>query len=427
MHTSTEQKNVVILGGGFGGIRCALDLAERLPKDYQIILIDQKQYHLPHMFLYEVATIHLSRLDRFRFNEVKHAATIPYAEIFKGTRVRFLHGRVRDLFLKDKTVAVSIPFTGATSEEWHLGIVKFEFAVVALGSETNYFGIAGLKEGSYGLKDLGDSMNLRNALEELFSNKQKTDNINIVVGGGGFTGVELAGEMMGYLKKLCERYDHPWSRVRVSIVEAGKNLLPGAKGWFSSAALARLRTLEVNVLLDSPIEKYGDGQVRLAGGDIMPADLLVWTAGVRANPLMEHLSGASINKTCLVVNEHLQLTDHPEVFGIGDNVYCFDPAKQTPVPATARRAIDQGKIAALNIVRSIKDRDLAVYEPRQPMFIVPIGGKYAIADFHGTKIVGTPAWAFKMLVGLSYFVSILPFASGVSRWWRAMVMYSSND
>ena len=429
MQVNTEQKNIVILGGGFGGVRVALDLSWRIPSGYQIILIDQRGYHLMHWILYEIATVYLKHISRFDYEAVEGASAILFGDIFKGTNVKFLQGRVSDVFLPDKVLGIEFPDyrDPAKNEPALSGLIKYEYLVMALGSETNYFGIKGLREAAYGLKDLNDSLNVRDALEELFAGKGVDDNINIVVGGGGFTGVEFSGELVGYVKKLAEKYQLSPKRVHISVVEAGKCLLPGAKDWLIAAATKRLSRLGIHLVLESPIEKYEQGQIFLAGGRIMPADLLIWTAGVRANTLMDHLAGVDLTKTCLMVNDALQIPQHPEVFGIGDNVYCFNPAKGCPVPATAQRAVDQGRVVANNIARLIEGKSLVAYKPRDPAFIVPIGGKYALADIYGVQLEGVIAWWAKMLVGLKYLLSILPVSRAIRLWWAGLFIWVSND
>jgi NADH dehydrogenase len=429
MEVSREKNNpkrVLILGGGFGGVRAALDLDRRLPKEYSITLIDRKGYHLPQLQLYETATMHMLRQRRADYQYVEDVAGIAFSDIFRATRVQFLQANIKDVFLSDRSV--SIQFPGELPEGGvHTGLVHFEFLVVALGSETNYFGIAGLKDQSFGLKGLDDSLNIRNAIEELFARKEKGKSVNIVIGGGGFTGVELAGELPGYLKKLSKKYDLSYDDVRITIVEAGESILMGAAKWLIARAYARLRDLGVVVMLETPIESYSEGVVHIKNDGIVPADILIWTAGVRANSLLERILGAELTKTALVTDDTLALERYPHVYGIGDAIFSYDSKAKKPVPGTAQRAIDQGKLVAENIARVIEKKEGKKYEPEDPMYLVPIGGKYALGDLYGFRVEGSLAWYVRSLVFFGYLFSILPIYKAVSHTWRALVLYGRND
>ncbi|MES2953757.1 MAG: FAD-dependent oxidoreductase [Patescibacteria group bacterium] len=427
-HDLESRKLVLVLGGGFGGVRTALDLDRLLPPDYSIVLVDKRAYHLPHWQLYETATVYMLRENRQDFEEIEALVGIPYKDIFKGSRVQFVQASVREVFLSDRSVALSFPSVESEENSANLaGLLHFSHLVVALGAETNYFGIAGLSERSYGLKDLDDALNLRDSLTELFSRKKRGDAISVVVGGGGFTGVEFAGELPGFLQKCAVRFGLDYKDVELTIIEEGKSLLPGAKPWLVARARMRLSKLGINVTLGSRILRFEKGKVYCAGGDTITADLLIWTAGVRANSLLERIVGAELSKTSMLVDEHLRLALYPHVYGIGDNVFCFDPVQNCPVPRTAQRAVDQAKVAAYNIAASIEGTPLRSYTPRNPLFIVPIGGKYALADMRGLRLEGALAWCAKMGVGFLYLVSILPLTSAIRLSWKSIVLYTAND
>ncbi len=419
-----QTKNIVVIGGGFGGVRIALSLSGKLPPNYRIILIDKKDYHLPQWMLYEMATVKMESEKRKGYDEVNHVAKIPYSEIFQHyPDITFIQGEVEDVFLDNKIVSYKPEVSGFE----HRDFIKFEYAVLALGSETNFFNIKGMSERALGLKSFGDALNVRNSVVELFSRKKKTENVNIVIGGGGFSGVELATEMVNFIKRLSLGRGISPKRIRLSIVEAGPFVLFGSKSWLSRFAEKRIKNLGISLFLNSPIEKFEDGQISLGGGRVMPADLLIWTAGIRPNVLIEHLAGVPIVKGCLVVDEFLRIAGHPSVYGIGDNVYCFNKALQKPVPATSQRAVDQGRVVASNICRVIRGEQEKKYIPKNPAFIVPLGGKYAVADVYGVPLVGFLAWVLKMIVGLKYLVSILPWWKAFRLWLAGLAVYSRND
>ncbi len=173
-----KKVNILILGGGFGGLRVALDLAKMKVPNSEIVLVDQSAEHRPHPMLYEVATALLPNNTRVEYRHLRRAVAIPFRQILYRTGVRFMQARVATLALQEKKVTLE------GGEQ-----LPFDYLVIALGSETNYFNLASLRGCAYPMKNLDDAINLRNAIEELFSKKKPHDHISLVIGGGGFVGM----------------------------------------------------------------------------------------------------------------------------------------------------------------------------------------------------------------------------------------------
>jgi NADH dehydrogenase len=403
---------IVILGGGYAGIRCGLSLARQLPKDYQIILVNKGAFHVPQSMLYEFAT---TAMEEDSFPLLKETACFSLKQIFKDTSVQLMEKEVSDVFLKDQLVA----FSDMTN-------VRFDYCVFALGSETNYFDIPGLREYAFGLKDFNEAMNIRGRIAELFSSHKGNKTISIVIGGGGFTGVELAGELAHFIKKLCTEYAIAASACSVTVLEASGTVLPGANPRVQKKAKSHLESLGVSVIVNHAVERYDGKEITMKNGETVTSDMLIWTAGVRGNSLLERTK-APLQKSCLPVNEYLQISGLPNVFGAGDSTMCIDPKTERPVPLTAQAALDQGKAVAENIIRSIEKKQLIPFQARRPFFVVPIGGKYAIADLHAFVLEGFIAWVLKMLVWLKYLVSILPIGYGLKIWIKGLRIFIAND
>lgn len=415
------KKNIVILGAGFGGLKCALGLAKKVPNQYQVILIDKNKYQNYHAMLYEIATANLDRLRRFDFEKLKETAAFPFKEIFTlrqaQGKIKFQQDTVQEIDLKNNLVILRPD-----------KILPFEHLVFALGSETNYFNIPRASEKSFSLKNIQDAMNIRNALDEFFYTKKQKEKIQIVIAGGGFAGCELASELSYFVKKLSLIHNFPLERVTITIVEASKRILPGAREEILNLALERLKSLKIRLLLEQPIQEISEKEVITQKGEKIEFDQLIWTAGVQANSLLKMIGGLPLAKnSCLVVNSHLQIGSFQNIFGVGDNIYCFDPKTQKPVIATAQAALDQAKVVSKNILQSIQKKPLITYRPHQPFFVIPLGGKYALVDLKILILKSWPAWLFKHLVNLKYFLSILPIQKALTLWISGLTIFQKND
>lgn len=417
------KNKILILGAGFGGIRVALDLTRYIQEiDGEIILINKNNYQDFYIDLYEIATAFIKEQSKKRqikldFSNLKMAGAIPLKEIFKNKKVKIIVSEVRDVSIKDKLVYLS---SGQK--------IKFDFLVLALGSQTNYFNIPNLENKSLGLKSVNDAINIRNAIDELFYRKNKDEEIRIVIGGGGFTGCELAGELVCYLKKLSRLHNHNQDRVVLAIVEACPELLSGAGLAIRKAAKKRLEKLGIKFFFNSKIVNVLEKELVLADNSKIPFDLLLWTAGIKPNDII--LKSSEINKAknnCAVVNKFLQVESYKNIFAIGDNAYCFDEKNQCPVSATAQAAIAQGKIVAKNIRNLILNKELIEYKPRLPKFLIPLGGKYALADFRLFILKGFLPWLLKRIVVLKYYLSILSVYKAIKFWLKGFKIYLKND
>jgi len=290
---------VVILGAGFAGVRTALDLAKQ--KILDITLVNKTPYHQYHADLYEVAATSIPEpqkklIPKISFENLRGSVTIPLDDIFSKTNVGVIVGEAVSINLKEQKVGLK-----------NRKLLRYDVLVLALGSETNYFGIPNLEKFSLPLKDVDDALNIRNEIDEIFAHKKEKDKIHIIIGGGGFTGCELAGELVGYLKNLSKIHTHKQHDIKLSIVEACPVLINGSVPSVQSIAEKRLKKLGVHLYLNSKITHVSKKIVYAAPHLALPYDLLIWTAGVRSNSLVDKLVGVHTEKTCLIVDKTLRL------------------------------------------------------------------------------------------------------------------------
>ncbi len=433
MFLNSAKKTIVIAGAGFGGLRAALDLNAAfnknpaLRKDYNLYLIDQNDHHLFTPSLYEMAT---SLYDDARALELKQAITVPLEKIFKKTDpLRCYQARITALDVKTRELKLNDHIT-----------LSYNYLMLALGAEVNLYNIPGLKENARVIGNLTSAVKLRNAIEQNFcQHLAAKSTLNIIIGGAGVGGVELAGELGGYIRKLKKKYQ---ARLRVDIIliEGQKEILPGFHPVMIRWAKERLKKLGVKIIAGEFISEIKNSTVLTKSQKEFPFSVLVWSGGIKPNRLTVDLPFKKDAKGRLITNGRFcpTLTTGEEcthVFVIGDNCCLID---NPTLPQTAQIAIDQGRHAAKAILAGIhpvrdtisngvKHKPLPKYRPIPNRYVLPVGGKFALADLGFMRIRGLAAWLLKETIFLKYLFSILPLPSALAHWFRAVRLFIKND
>jgi NADH:ubiquinone reductase (H+-translocating) len=417
------KQNIVILGAGFAGVRAALDLAGYLPSEAKITLIDRNSFHSYTPAYYEVAAAFLPEkedLSREQFELLASTAAIPLKTIFeKYKNVELAIGEVADILPEKNQIEIK---SG--------GKYRYDWLIIALGSEQDYFGLSEIKKYVYTLKSLEGALNLRNGIDELFWRRAKHEKIKITVAGGGFLGSEIAAELAGYVKKLNRQHSRPKENCEISIIEGGQNVLGNASEWARKKAAGRLEKLGVKILTNSLISKVTEGKLVLRDGQNVSYDILIWAAGVRACAIAGQLAGQGQElkgKGCLSVDRYLRVIPYENIFAAGDIAYASDYEINAFMPMTAQVAILHGQYIAYTIKRMIRKRHPFPYWPHQNRFSIALGGKYALFDGKRFKFSGFFAWLLKHLTALKYFAGILPFYRAFFIWQRGFKIYKDND
>jgi len=413
---------VIILGGGYSGVRAALDLLKR--KNSKVILIDRNAYHaLPSQY-YEVGAYFRPedpQTLRKDFHELYHSASVSFDEIFN-------HSPLFDM-IQDEAESV-VP-------EDSLVVLKrgrrihYDYLVVALGSATNYFGIARLENNAIGFKSVEEALNVRDRIDELFFSTPKQKKITIVIGGGGVTGCEFSSEVVGYIHKLSRAHSRPIGAWSCILVEASCSVLSSFSPWAQKKAHARLRKLGVTVLTDSPIVDVWPNLIHIGKEKrALPFDLLVWTAGVKGACSGDIIKNVPLQaKNCLPVNEYLQVGEHKNIFAVGDIAASFDLYTKTPLAMTAQKAVHEGKYAARAINQLIGNPSavLRAYSPKRSSYVIPLGQKYAILETPYLRLSGFIPWFLKYIVLLKYVRTVVPLKRAVRFVVKEMRLFSQND
>lgn len=408
---NSEKSNIVILGGGFAGVRVALDLYSLLGsnENYEIILVDKRDYQTYYSALYEAAT---TAHELVKAKKVKSAVTIPFSEIFRRTKIKHFKGFIENVDLENGLITTDSR------------IINYSYLVFAMGSIADYYGILQLEKYGFTLKSLDDAIMIRNRISHIMSKK---DSAQFVVGGGGFAGAEFAGELYNLVKTEAARLKKDHKKYKLMIVEGGIGLLSGLSEKVSKIVTDRILSFGIETRFSTLITKAGKDHVVLNNKEKVDCDLLVWTGGVRSCRLPATGSLERDKKDRTNTTDYLNLKKYPNVFIAGDNLCFSDPETGKPVPQTAQEAIRQGKFVAKNIYRSISDKELIPYVPGPNRFVIPVSGKYAIFYTPNLIISGFFGWVIRKAADLKYFLSILPFAKALGYWFLETTLFNKND
>lgn len=414
MAPQTEKKHIVIIGAGFGGLRTALTLARRIPRDTEIVLIDRHHHHLYTPALYEVAAI---PHEYFNDRSLVSSILIPIREIVWGLPIRFLVDEVMGHDVADRSLTLRAN-----------GRLSYDYLVLALGSETNYFNIPGLQDASIALKTCNDAVLLRNKIEAVLKEKSS---LKIIVGGAGASGVELVAELVNFICTLKEKIvalPHVCD-VTFLLAEASGDILPGFDQWVVARARTRLKSLGVIIKTGTPITRADRQTVFFADGATQEFDILIWTGGVKGSAALALFNLPLSPKNTLIVNPDLRAAGgYANIFAVGDNAWLEDPATKKPLPWNAPVAEDEGRHVAHEILRAMRGAAPRLFRPRRRYpFILAVGGKYALADLAYLHLEGIIGWCIKQLVELRYLCFILPWPRALMLWWKDVTLYSSND
>jgi NADH dehydrogenase len=381
-----KKKRVVIVGGGFAGVRAALDLSNHVAEGIEVRLISDRDYFEYYPAMYRVVT-----------GSSPLRVKIPLRDIFYKKNIEVINDRIIDINPKEKKV------TGTSGY-----VYEADSLILAIGSEMNYFNIEGLEDISFSFKSIDKALDLRKRIHMLFEHYAHSEieetlvSLHFVVVGGGASGVELAGELAVYLRNLANRYEIPESFITLDLVEASSRVLNRMPEKVSRKATQRLRELGVNVLANRTLIKGESWTVFLKDMN-MGARTIIWTAGVKNNDLYKELADVFEfdGKGRVLVDRHLQAEGCPDVYIAGDNA-------ATLYSGLAQTAIHNGSFLAENIIRENRGWKKTYYHPKENSFDIPIGPGWAILVTPAVSLFGKIPWLLRHIIDLKFYLSLLP-------------------
>ena len=407
----TDKKRVVIVGGGFGGLK----LANQLRKGpFQVVLIDRNNYHQFPPLIYQIASAGIE----------PSSISFPFRKIFQKRKNCFFRmAEVRSIFPEHKIIQTSI------------GKVSYDYLILAAGATTNFFGNANVAAEAMPMKNVSESMGLRNALLDNFeraltcaTDLERQELLNIV--GGGATGVEIAGalsEMKNFV--LPKDYpDLPTSLMHIYLIEAGPRLLPAMSEESSHKVEHYLRTMGVNVLLNKMVTDYKDHCVMLKDGSSIATRTFIWVSGVAAQPV-GNLDPSHLGRgRRIIVDAFNRVPGLDGVFSIGDQ--CIMPEGDEEWkgghPQLAQVAIQQGKLLAKNLQRLEAGKELKPFRYKNLGTMATVGRNRAVAEFSKMKFGGFMAWFLWLVVHLRSILGVRNKMIVLLNWLWYYVSYSQS-
>ncbi len=384
------RKHVVIVGGGWAGMALARKL-KKIPKEnIRVTLVSDNPNFRYSAALYRVATGYREK-----------DAIIPIADLTKNIdNLKYVKAKVNHINRSKKTITLE----GGQ-------VLHYDYAVLALGNITNYFGIPGIKELSYGIKTTRELHHFKTHLhQELISDN--TPDKNYVVVGAGPTGVELSAALASYLKQIVKRHGLRKKSINIELVEASPRVLPLSNPKASKKALDRLRSLGIKVHLKAKVEAETSESLNYNGKSI-PTHTVVWTAGTANNPFFKanNTQFALNERGKVIVDDHLRVDHYTYV--IGDNA-------ATPYSGLGLTAVHNAKYVANDIARKLDGQmRTPFYRLLVPATVVPVGSKWAVFQYRKLIIGGYTGGFIRFMADLAAYHDIAGWRMGTMYWLRS--------
>ena len=369
-----ERKKILVLGAGYAGLQTVTKLQKHVSaEEAEITLVNKNKYHYESTWLHEASAGTISYEDLI----------YPVESVLKKDKVNFVNAEVTKIDRNAKKV------------ETDSGIFNYDILVVALGFETETFGINGMKDYAFQIENVDTARHLSRHIEDKFANyaasKEKNDNdLAILVGGAGFTGIEFLGELTDRIPELCNKYGVNQEKVRITCVEAAPKMLPMFSDELVNYAVKYLEDRGVEFKIATPIVacnekgfvvKINDQEQQLEAGTS------VWAAGVRGSQLME-ASFEGVKRGRIVNKQDLTIEGHDDIFVIGD-VSAFIPAgEERPLPTTAQIAMQQGEHVAKNIKHILNGEATVDFEYVDRGTVCSLGSHDGVGIVYGRDIAG---------------------------------------
>jgi NADH dehydrogenase len=386
-----ERKRIVVIGGGFAG----LALSRKLIKtNYQTVLIDKHNYHMFQPLFYQVATAGLE----------PSAISFPYRKVFQSrTNIHIRITEVLRIEPENNRVITKI------------GVVNYDYLVIATGATTNFFGNQIIQEKSFPMKSVSEALGLRNNILQTFENilisedsEEQESMMNFVVVGGGPTGVETAGALCE-MKKYVLPKDYPeidFNRMNIYLVEAAPQLLNGMSKASSETAYAYLMRMGVKVWLGAAVTEYDGKTVKLSNGAVVKTDNLVWAAGVRGN-LPEGLTSEVLGRgNRIEVDVCNKVKGYSNIYAVGDIALMKCDTYPNGHPQVAQVAIQQARNLARNFRRAEKNQEFEPFKYNDLGSMATVGRNRAVVDLPFLHFRGWFAWLVWMFIHLKSILGV---------------------
>lgn len=387
----TDKKRVVIVGCGFAG----LNLAKRLRRSkFQIVLIDKHNYHQFQPLFYQIASAGLEA----------SSITFPIRKIFQ---------HYKDFYIRKAEVEEINPSENQLVTT--IGSIRYNYLVLAHGASNYFFGSAKMQKYSKGMKSIAEVLELRNSLLLNFENAVTATNqeeqnrlLNIVIIGGGPSGVEIAGALAEMNKYIIPK-DYPElkdKKVTIHLIEGTNRLLNTMSAESSRKAKQFLEKLNVKVMTDILVKDCDEKSVSLSSGEQISSGLIIWTAGISANKI-GGLSNESYGKSRrLLVDRYSKVKGYDNIFALGDISFMTEKKYPDGHPQVAQVAIQQAVLLADNLKRIVKNKSITEFSYRDLGTMATVGKNLAVVELPFIHFHGVFAWFVWMFIHLMSIIGV---------------------
>ena len=379
-----DRKKVLVLGAGYAGLQTITKLQKQISADQaEITLINKNDYH------YEATWLHEASAGTISYEDLLY----PVESVVNQDKVNFVKAEVTKIDRNARKV------------ETDAGIFDFDVLVVALGFESETFGIDGMKDYAFQIENVLTARKLSRHIEDKFANyaasKQKDDkDLAILVGGAGFTGVEFLGELADRIPELCNKYGVDQSKVKLTCVEAAPKMLPMFSDELVNHAVSYLEAKGVEFKIGTPIVAANEKGFVVKVNDEeqqLEANTSVWAAGVRGSKLMEE-SFEGVKRGRIVTNQDLTISGYDNIFVIGDCSAFIPAGEERPLPTTAQIAMQQGEHTAKSIQNILEGQPTSEFEYVDRGTVCSLGANDGVGVVYGKDIQGKKAAFMKKVI-----------------------------
>jgi NADH:ubiquinone reductase (H+-translocating) len=409
--SNEDRLRIVVAGAGFAGISTLAELAKHIePGEAEVTLVDQHNYHMFTPLLYQVST---GAVD-------SENLTYPLRRFCSTRGFRFICSKIYGLNPMDQVLTTSA------------GQIEYDYLVFGLGSQTNYFGMQEVQDRSFSLKTVEHANKLHQRIVRNFElaatisdPEERRRLLTFIIVGGGATGIELTGSLHDLVQHNMIKFypEIENDEARIILIEASDHVLPGINPKIGEIAVKRFEEIGIDVQLNTRVAGIRDNAVITVDEKLIHGDVIVWTAGIRPNPISAGLAVEKARDGRVIVDEHLRIPAVSNIFALGDSAASIDPESGDTLPPNAAVAVQEGEVTGRNLASIVRGEPLQPFTYQPMGELIALGRLKAAAEIGPVVFNGTLAWIIWRMVYLTKLMGTRNRAGLVVDWIASIFAY----